>query len=156
LVVHARTRAALYTPGVNHGAVAEIKRAVGIPVLYNGDIDSAAAALEAVHRTGCDGVAIGRAAIGDPFLFAAVAAALRGQPPPDPPALGERLAAMEAQLRAMCEEKGEARAMREARKVAAGYMRGLRGAASLRRAAHGLTCFGDVARLARLARQYNP
>lgn len=155
LVVHARTRAQMYTPGVNVAAVAEIKKSVSIPVLYNGDVDSPEAALEYLRQSGCDGVAIGRAAVGDPFLFGRVAAALRGEAIPKPPGLAQRLAAMEEQLRAMCNEKGEERAMREARKVAAGYMRGLKGAASLRRAAHGLTFYSDLAGLERMAWEYN-
>ncbi|NLW78985.1 MAG: tRNA dihydrouridine synthase DusB [Ruminococcaceae bacterium] len=155
LAVHARTRAQQYTPGVNFEAVAAIKRAVGIPVLFNGDIASADDALYALRQTGCDGVMVGRAAVGDPFLFAQIRAALAGETPPPPPTLRRRLAVMEQQVRAMCDEKGEGRAMREARKVAAGYMRGLHGAAALRKAAHALTYYTDLADLMALAQRYN-
>ncbi|MDL2219928.1 tRNA dihydrouridine synthase DusB [Ruminococcaceae bacterium OttesenSCG-928-O06] len=155
LVVHGRTRAAQYTPGVNLAAVAEIKAAVKIPVWFNGDVDGPAAALHALAETGCDGVVVGRAALGNPFIFQAITAALAGEALPVPPSLRQRLAVMEGHVRAMCEEKGEERAMREARKVAAGYMKGLKGAASLRRAAHSLTYYADVARLAELAWRYN-
>jgi len=155
LAVHARTRAQQYTPGVNFEAVAAIKRAVGIPVLFNGDIASADDALYALRQTGCDGVMVGRAAVGDPFLFAQIRAALAGETPPPPPTLRRRLAVMEQQVRAMCDEKGKGRAMREARKVAAGYMRGLHGAAALRKAAHALTYYTDLADLMALAQRYN-
>ncbi len=155
LVVHARTRAQQYAPGVNWAAVAEIKQAVSIPVLINGDVDSPEAARAALNASGAGGVAVGRAALGNPFLFAQIAAALGGQPPPPPPTLRQRLSAMETQLRGMCDEKGEARAMREGRKVAAGYMRGLKGAAALRRQAVGLTFFADVARLCEAAYRLN-
>lgn len=155
LAVHGRTKEQMYTPGVNYGAVAEIKQAVGVPVLFNGDVDSPGAALAALKNTGCDGVMIGRAAVGDPFLFAGVRAALSGEEPPPEPSLRTRLSVLERQVRGMCEEKGEERAMREARKVAAGYMRGLRGAAALRRAAHSLTYFTDLEDLFGLVYQYN-
>ncbi len=155
LAVHARTRAAQYSPGVNHAAVAEIKRAVSVPVLFNGDVDGPEAALFALRETGCDGVMIGRAAMGNPFIFGRVAAALRGEAPPAPPTLRARLAALDEQVRGMIELKGEERAMREARKVAAAAMRGLSGAAALRRQAVGLTWYTDLAALAELAYRYN-
>lgn len=155
LAVHGRTKAQMYVPGVNYDAVAQIKQAVKVPVLFNGDIDSADAATAAMKSTGCDGVMIGRAAIGNPFLFAEVRAVLEGKAPPPEPTLRTRLNVLENQVRGMCEEKGEDRAMREARKVAAGYMRGLRGAAALRRAAHALTYFTDLADLFGLVYRYN-
>lgn len=155
LAVHGRTREQQYIPGVSFEAAAEIKRAVGVPVLFNGDIDSPAAALHALAQTGCDGVMIGRAAMGDPFLFAAVRAALSGGAPPPVPTLRGRLAVLERQVRGMCQEKGEERAMREARKVAAGYMRGLRGAAALRQGCHSLTWFTDLGELFNLVYEYN-
>lgn len=147
LVVHGRTRSQMYTPGVDYEVAAAIKQNAAIPVLFNGDIDSAGAALHAVRETGCDGVMIGRGAQGAPWLFAEVNAALRGGEIPQPPSLPARLALLEEQVRAMCEEKGEDIAMRQARGVAAAYMRGLRGAATLRRTAHGLTWFSDLADL---------
>ena len=156
LCVHGRTRAQQYVPGVNLDAVAAIRQAVGIPVLFNGDVDSGAAAVAAVAKTGCAGVMIGRAAVGDPFLFDRVKAALEGRPEPPLPTLRERLATLDVQVQGMCEEKGEERAMREARKVAAGYMRGLAGAAALRRCAHSLTFYTDLQELAQLAWQNNP
>ena len=155
LAVHGRTREEQYTPGVHYDVVAAIKRAVDIPVLYNGDVDSAENAMHAIKETGCDGVMIGRAAMGNPFLFDEVKAALCKETAPPEPTLRERLATMEGQIGAMCSEKGEERAMREARKVAAGYMRGLKGAAALRRCAHELTYFTDLDGLARLAYKYN-
>lgn len=147
VAVHGRTRAQQYTPGVNHAAVAEIKQAVAVPVLYNGDIDDAESAQFAVRQTGCDGVMIGRAAMGGPWIFAEVNAALEGRPLPPPPTLRQRLAVLQQQIEAMCKEKGEDAAMRQARGVAAQYMRGLRGAATLRRQAVSLTHFTDVAYL---------
>ncbi len=147
LCVHARTRKEQYTPGVHPEVVAEIKSRVGIPVLYNGDVRDAASAQEFLAQTGCDGLMIGRAALGNPFIFAEVAAALRGETPPPPPSLARRMAALEEQIRGMCEEKGEAIAMPAARGVAGAYMHGLRGAAALRHHAHALSRFTDLAPL---------
>ncbi len=147
LVVHARTRKEQYTPGVHREAVAEIKAAVSIPVLYNGDVVDGESALQALRETACNGVMIGRGAMGNPFVFREVAAAMRGEEKPPPPSLSQRMAALEWQVREMCEEKGEAAAMRSARGVAGAYMHGLRGAAALRRTAFSLTYFCDMAGL---------
>ncbi len=144
LAVHARTRKEQYTPGVHHDAVAKIKAAVSIPVLYNGDVVDGESAKDALKNTGCDAVMIGRGAMGNPFVFREVAAALRFEDAPPPPSLAQRMAALEWQVREMCEEKGEAVAMRTARGVAGAYMHGLRGAASLRRQAFSLTYFNDL------------
>ena len=98
---------------------------------------------------------IGRGALGSPWLFAEVKAALAGEPLPPRPGLRQRMAVMCAQLYSMCEEKGEEAAMRQARTQAPYYMKGLRGAAQLRRAACGLTVYRDAEELARLALQLN-
>ena len=147
LAVHARTRAEQYTPGVHPEAVAEIKKAVAIPVLFNGDITSGQSALDALEKTGCDGVMIGRGAQGNPFVFGQVNAVLRGEAPPPAPSLHRRMAALEEQVRGMCEEKGEGIAMRAARGTAGAYMHGLHGAAALRRQAYALTYFEDLSLL---------
>lgn len=154
LAVHGRTRAQQYTPGVDFDAVAAIKQAVKVPVLFNGDIASAEDAKSALGKTGCDGAMVGRAAMGNPWLFSQIKAVLEGNPPPQLPTMEQRFAVMKQQIRAMCDEKGEEHAMREARGVAAAYVRGLRGAASLRRQAHSLTYFADLDALMAQAFEY--
>ena len=144
LVVHGRTREQMYVPPVHWDQVAAVKRAVGIPVFANGDITSPERAVEAVRETGCDGVMIGRGALGDPWLFERVNAALAGQTPPLLPTLPQRMAALRRQIYEMCEEKGEWAAMPQARSQAMHYMKGLRGAAALRRACAMLSRFEDV------------
>ena len=144
LVVHGRTREQMYVPPVHWDQVAAVKQAVGIPVFANGDITSPERAVEAVRETGCDGVMIGRGALGDPWLFERVNAALAGQTPPLLPTLPQRMAALRRQIYEMCEEKGEWAAMPQARSQAMHYMKGLRGAASLRRACAMLSRFEDV------------
>ena len=69
IAVHGRTRAGKYKAPVDYDAIAEVKRAVTIPVLANGDIDSPAKARWVLEHTGCDGLMIGRAAVGNPWIF---------------------------------------------------------------------------------------
>ena len=115
-----------------------------IPVLANGDVTTAEGALALLEKTGCDGVMIGRGALGDPWLFERVRAALLGQEAPPAPTLRQRMEALRSQIYAMCEEKGEWMAMPQARSQAMHYMKGLRGAASLRRYCSMLEHFTDV------------
>lgn len=144
LAVHGRTREQMYIPPIDAGAIAAIKQAVDIPVLANGDVTSAGGALALLQETGCDGVMIGRGALGDPWLFEQVRAALLGEQPPAAPTLRQRMDALRAQIYEMCEEKGEYLAMPQARSQAMHYMKGLRGAASLRRYCSMLEHFTDV------------
>ena len=147
IAVHGRTREQMYIPPIDTAAIAAIKQAVSIPVLANGDVTSADGALTLLKETGCDGVMIGRGALGDPWLFAQVRAALLGEKRPPEPTLNQRMAALRAQIYEMCEEKGECAAMPQARSQAMHYMKGLRGAAALRRYCSMLEHFTDVDRL---------
>ena len=147
LAVHGRTRDQMYIPPVDAAAIAAIKQAVDIPVLANGDITTAEGALDMLEKTGCDGVMIGRGALGDPWLFERVNAALTGSAPPPEPTLNQRMNTLRAQIYEMCEDKGEWAAMPQARSQAMHYMKGLRGAASLRRYCSMLEHFEDVDRL---------
>ena len=147
LAVHGRTREQMYIPPIDTGAIAAIKQAVKIPVLANGDVTTAEGALDLLAKTGCDGVMIGRGALGDPWLFGRVRAALLGEEPPAEPSLNQRMMALRRQIYEMCEEKGEWLAMPQARSQAMHYMKGLRGAASLRRYCSMLEHFTDVDKL---------
>ena len=144
LAVHGRTREQMYVPPIDAAAIAAIKAAVDIPVLANGDITTAEGALALLQQTGCDGVMIGRGALGEPWLFDRVRAALLGQPAPAEPSLNQRMNTLRAQIYEMCEEKGEWLAMPQARSQAMHYMKGLRGAAALRRYCSMLEHFTDV------------
>ena len=147
LAVHGRTREQMYIPPVDAAAIAAIKQAVDIPVLANGDITTAEGTLDMLEKTGCDGVMIGRGALGDPWLFERVNAALTGSATPPEPTLNQRMNTLRAQIYEMCEDKGEWAAMPQARSQAMHYMKGLRGAASLRRYCSMLEHFEDVDRL---------
>ena len=147
LAVHGRTREQMYIPPIDTEAIAAIKQAVSIPVLANGDVTTAEGALDLLAKTGCDGVMIGRGALGDPWLFDRVRAALLGEEPPAEPSLNQRMMALRRQIYEMCEEKGEWLAMPQARSQAMHYMKGLRGAATLRRYCSMLEHFTDVDKL---------
>lgn len=147
LAVHGRTREQMYIPPIDADAIAAVKQSVTIPVLANGDVTTAEGALDLLAKTGCDGVMIGRGALGDPWLFDRVRAALLGEEPPAEPTLNQRMDALRRQIYEMCEEKGEWLAMPQARSQAMHYMKGLRGAASLRRYCSMLEHFTDVDKL---------
>lgn len=144
LTVHGRTREEMYQPGIHPEMIAAVKAAVRIPVLANGDVTTAEGALSLLRETGCDGVAIGRGAMGNPWLFGQIAAALRGEAMPEPPTLDERFGVLRRHIYEMCEDKGEFVAMQQSRTHAAWYMHGLRGAAALRRMCCGMTVFADL------------
>ena len=146
----------MYQPGIDLSVIAAVKQAVAIPVLGNGDIASAEDALAMVQATGCDGLMVGRAALGDPWLFGRIAAALKGEEIPPMPTLTQRMEAMRTQVYEMCEEKGEWAAIPQARSQALHYMHGLRGAAGLRRACCELAHFEDIDRLIEQVYRENP
>ena len=147
LTVHGRTRAEMYNPGIHPEEIAKIKAAVDIPVLANGDVTDAESALALLAATGCDGVAVGRGAMGNPWLFGQIAAAMECREVPPPPSLHERFRVLRRHIYDMCEDKGEYIAMQQARTHAAWYMHGLRGAATLRRECCGMLHFTDLDRV---------
>lgn len=125
VAVHGRTRAQQYSGRADWDEIARVKQAVGIPVVANGDVTSAEEALRCLRRTGADGVMIGRAAFGDPWIFQQVAAALRGEPVPPRPALAERVDTAVRQIELAVQDKGEHIACLEARKHFVWYLRGV-------------------------------
>lgn len=148
VTVHGRTRSQMYAPPVDLDIIREVKRAVSIPVIGNGDVDSVEKAVEMYEKTGCDLVMVGRGALGRPWLFGQIDAYLeRGviQPEPD---LEEKMAVMLRHISLACRYKGEHAAMREARKHVAWYLKGLHGAAALRRKAGLLERYEQLEELA--------
>ena len=131
LTVHARTREQMYEPGVNRSVIKAVKEAVSIPVLGNGDIYTAADALSMMEETGCDGVMIARGAMGNPWVFSEICAALDGTSYTPPP-MAERFEVALAQVQEMIEEKGERIGVAEAKKHLAWYCHGMEGAAAAR------------------------
>lgn len=145
ITVHGRTREQMYTPGlVDLDIIRQVKEAVNIPVFGNGDVDTPEKAVAMMEATGCDGIAIARGALGDPWLFERINAAIEGKPQPEEPNLQARMNAMRRQVEQMVAEKGEYVAMPQARAQTMHYMKGLRGAAGLRRSCCTLTHLEDL------------
>lgn len=147
VTVHGRTRAQMYAPPVNRDIIRQVKEAVSIPVIGNGDVASAADAARMLEETGCDFLLVGRAAMGAPWIFAQINAWLDHERLLPPPPVSQRMTYLLRQAERMVEYKGEAIAMREIRKHAGWYMRGLRGAAAYRREAGAISSMEDLARL---------
>lgn len=132
ITVHGRTRKQMYAPGIDFKTIAEVKRAVKIPVIANGDINSPTAAKEMLEKTGADFLMVGRAAMGNPFLFEQLGAYLeRGELLPEPD-MKTRLDTMLKHIDLMFKYKPERVALNESRKHTAWYLKGMRGAAKLR------------------------
>lgn len=125
VAVHGRTRSMLYTGVADWDIIREVKEAVKIPVLANGDIVDADKALDCLRRTGADGVMIGRSAFGAPWVLEQIAAALKGDPIPQRPDLSHRVDTALEQFRLAAQDKGEHIACLEARKHFAWYLRGV-------------------------------
>lgn len=133
ITVHGRTKSQMYAPPVNREIIAEVKRAVSIPVIGNGDITDGFSAAKMLEETNCDLVMVGRGALGRPWLFSQINAYLEhGRILPEPP-VTERMRVMVNHIKTICEYKGEYVGLREARKHAAWYTKGLHGAAEYRR-----------------------
>lgn len=133
ITIHGRTREQYYKPPVDYDIIKEVNNAVSIPVIANGDITSAKIAKEVMYYTGCQLVMVGRASLGNPWIFSEINAYLEN---PDciikAPTLEEKLNVMCRHIEKMVEYKGEHMAMLQARKLIAGYFKGMRGAAELR------------------------
>lgn len=133
VAVHGRTREQYYSGQADWDIIAQVKAAVKIPVIGNGDVTDGESALRLLKKTGCDGVMIGRGAQGNPWIFREVTAALEGREIPARPTRQELydMIARHAQLAA--QYKGEYITVREMRKHLAWYTTGLPHAAALRR-----------------------
>ncbi|MBE6629967.1 MAG: tRNA dihydrouridine synthase DusB [Ruminococcaceae bacterium] len=131
ICVHGRTRQQFYAPYSDNGIIAAVKRAVSIPVVGNGDLNSGADAIRMLEETDCDGLMIARGALGNPWLFAEVQAALAGREY-EAPDVETRLAQALAHAADMVERKGARVGLPEARKHMVWYCKGLRGAAAAR------------------------
>lgn len=132
ITVHGRTKQQMYAPPVNLDMIAEVKKNVKIPVIGNGDIVDGASAKKMLEETGCDFLMVGRAALGAPWIFSQINAYLEtGEILPEP-TVEEKMQIMLTHIEKLCEYKGDYIGMREARKHASWYIKGMRGAASMR------------------------
>lgn len=131
LCIHGRTREQMYGGVADREIIKNVKHALHIPLIANGDIVSAESALSMLHDTGADGIAIGRGAVGNPFIFEEIRCALEGRAFSEP-SLEKRIDTALLQLKTAVEEKGERVAIPEARKQIALYLRSFHGAARIR------------------------
>lgn len=147
ITVHGRTKTMLYSGTADWDVIAQVKQAVSIPVIANGDVISADAALRCLKWTGADAVMVGRAAFGDPWLFQQIRAALDGEPIPERPPLAQRMEVARRQMELAREDKGEHIACLEARKQLAWYLRGVRFSNYYKQQISQIATMEDVARV---------
>lgn len=150
IAVHARTRAQMYAPPADWSIITAVRQAVSVPVLGNGDIFSAEDAMRMLEETGCNMIMIGRGALGNPWIFREINAMFESSRQLPAPGIFERMNVMRRHIAKLCEYKGEYIGMREARKHAAWYMRGMRGAAKLRGQCASLNTLSDLDELIKL------
>ena len=125
VTVHGRTRSMLYSGVADWDLITKVKQQLSIPVIANGDIVSGETSVKCLKRTGADGIMIGRASFGDPWVFADAKAALAGEEAPLRPPLDKRVDVAVRQFELAQEDKGEHIACLEARKHFAWYLRGV-------------------------------
>ena len=148
IAVHGRTRSMLYTGTADWDYIHKVKQQLSIPVIANGDVVDGASALRCLKWTGADGIMIGRATFGDPWIFAEVKAAMAGEELPQRPALAERIAVAVHQIELAYEDKGEKLACLEARKHLAWYLRGVPHSAYYKNVISAVNTLEDVHRIA--------
>ena len=148
VTVHGRTRSQLYSGTADWDYIRRVKAQLSIPVIANGDIVDGESALRCLKWTGADGLMIGRATFGDPWVFAEVKAAMEGKELPSRPALSERVDVARRQFRLAYEEKGEKIACLEARKHFAWYLRGVAHSSYYKEQISSITTMEDMERIA--------
>lgn len=149
IAVHGRTRDRFYSGNADISIIKDVKAAVKIPVIGNGDVIDGASCLKMYDETGCDLVMIGRGSYGNPFIFEEIECALSGKPY-TPPTLEEKMSVMLEHIRLILElsPKCEELAMHEARKHAAWYMNGYYGSAKFRGRCYLLNSYAEAESLA--------
>ena len=148
VTVHGRTRGMLYSGVADWDYITKVKQNLTIPVIANGDIVSGETAVKCLKRTGADGIMIGRATFGDPWIFAEAKAAMAGKPIPERPALHKRVDVAVRQLELAKEDHGEKIACLEARKHFAWYLRGVAHSSYYKEQISSIATMEDVYRIA--------
>ena len=147
ITVHGRTRDQMYAPPVDWDCIRQVKQAVSVPVIGNGDVTTPEQAAALYEQTGCDLIMIGRGALGSPWIFESVNAFLQDGTLLPEPTVEQRMDVLCRQIEWAAALKGERAALLEARKHASWYMRNLRGAAVFRGEAGTLCTLNDLRNL---------
>jgi nifR3 family TIM-barrel protein len=149
LTVHGRTRSMLYSGVADWDMITKVKNILSIPVIANGDVVDGASAVRCLERTGADGIMIGRATFGDPWIFTEARAALDGREIPQRPCLKDRIDVAVQQFQLAEIEHGEKIACLEARKHFAWYLRGVSHSAYYKNQITSMTTMEDIYRIAK-------
>jgi tRNA-dihydrouridine synthase B len=148
VTVHGRTRGMLYSGVADWDYITKVKENLSIPVIANGDIVSGETAVKCLKRTGADGIMIGRATFGDPWIFTEAKAAMAGQPIPERPPLKDRVNVAVRQFELARDDHGEKIACLEARKHFAWYLRGVPHSSYYKEQISSIVTMEDVYRIA--------
>ncbi len=144
VAVHGRTREEYYSGKADWEIIRKVKEAVSIPVIGNGDVTDYESARQLKEATNCDGIMIGRASRGNPFLFREIVSGLETGTPVGRPSQEELLATILRHAKLQLEYKGEYTGIREMRKHVAWYTSGLYNSASLRNRVHQMETFEEL------------
>lgn len=144
ITIHGRTREQMYAPSADWEIIRQIKKNSSVPIIGNGDVTNALQAAKMYEQTNCDYIMVGRAALGNPWIFAQINAYMNHEVILPPPTLLERMRVMRGHITALCEYKGEINGMKEARKHVSWYLKGMHGAAKFRECAGRLVTIADL------------
>ena len=143
ITIHGRTAKQMYKPYADWEIIAKLKQELDVPVIGNGDVIDGKTAKEMLEQTGCDMVMVGRASLGNPWIFKQINEYMTtGKIIPNITA-NERLQIMAEHIKKICQYKGEKIGMKEARKHVAYYLKGFHGAAAFRNEAGRLCTYND-------------
>lgn len=147
VAVHGRTREQYYSGKADWDIIRRVKEAVSIPVIGNGDVDSPESARRLLEETGCDGIMIGRAARGNPWIFGRISSYLENGAMPPEPSIPEVRDMILRHAQLQIEYKGEYTGMREMRKHVAWYTAGMPHSAAVRRQVNEVETYEQLERL---------
>jgi len=144
VTVHGRTAQQMYSGQADWEVIRRVKEALSIPVIGNGDVTDGPSALDMLNQTGCDAVMVGRAMMGDPWVFDNISACFNGEPVPEKPEPGDVFKQALEQARMMVEDKGEYAGIRQMRAQLVWYMKGLPGAAHKKQKLTAVTSLAEL------------